>query len=421
MLNKKLGSLAVALAYGLSIGSLVGCSTPCSAPGGLCAPVETNTRLMPEPAPVVLAPIAPPPEAIVTTSPIDMPDQPAAAAPGLDNALAPPAGQTRIALLLPLNSATLAGPADAVRAGFMAAYERDRAGFTVDLVSSDDTTDNTVQAYRDAAARNDMVVGPLLRASVAAVAAGEVTKPTLALNHPGDNTPLPPNMLTIGLSIEDEARQVATWAHADFPAGRPLVVSSTVAWQRRLAAAFHDQWNVLGNTAYQVELPAVDGRIADTALADLKARVDIDAPDFLFGALDAGQLRQVRAALGTSLPAYGTSSVNPGRGAGVSVAELDGVRMLDLPWQVQPDHPAAMAYPRRASDVRAAPDMDRLYALGIDAYRVAREMALNPGQPIALDGVTGQLRIQGQPPRFQRSEAPVIYRGGLFETAPGVR
>ncbi len=410
MLVKNLGSLAAVLASGL----LVGCSTPCGAPGGLCAPVETNTRLPPPPPPV-LAPLPPPPEAIVTTSPIDMPGV-AASAPAL-----PPTGTTRIALLLPLQSATLAAPAEAVRAGFMAAYERDRTGFIIDLVPSGDTVDATLQAYRDAVARNDMVVGPLLRPAVAAVAAGPVTKPTLALNHPGDSTPLPPNMLTIGLAIEDEARQVATWAHADFPVGRPLVVGGTAAWQRRLAGAFHDHWNKLGNTAYQVELPVVDGRIDDAALADLKSRVGIDVPDFLFAALGPEQLRQVRAALGMSLPAYGTSSVNPGRGEGTSVAELDGVRMLDLPWQVQPDHPAAMAYPRRIGETRAAPDMDRLYALGIDAYRVAREMALHPGQPIALDGVTGQLRIQAQSPRFERSEAPVIYRGGLFEAVPEPR
>jgi len=411
MLIKNLAGVGIALAASL----LVGCSTPCDAPGGLCAPVETNTRIAP-PAPAVLAPIPPPPEAIVTTAPIDVPD--AAPAP----ADAPPiGGQTRIALLLPTDSATLAAPADAVRAGFMAAYERDRTGFSVDLIPSGDTVETTLAAYRDAAAQNDMIVGPLLRPAVAALAAGGVLKPTLALNHPGDNTPLPPNMLTIGLSIEDEARQVAVWAHGDFPAGRPLILTGQEAWQRRLADAFHDRWNRFGNTAYQVELPVEDGRIGDAALAELKVRIDLDHPDFLFAALGPEQLRQVRAALGLSLPAYGTSSVNPGLGYGNSVAELDGVRMLDLPWQVQLDSTAAMAYPRPAVDNRAAPDLDRLYALGIDAYRVARAMAQHPGQPVTVDGVTGQLKIQQQAPRFERVETPVIYRGGVFEAVPGAR
>jgi len=411
MLIKNLAGLACAVAATL----LAGCSTPCDAPGGLCAPIDTNTRLAPPPPPVELAPIPPQPEAVVTTSPIDMPDAPGDAAP-------PAAvGHTRIALLLPLDSPTLGAPAEALRAGFMAAYARGGAGFTIDVVPSGDTVEATLAAYRDAAARNDMVVGPLLRPAVAALAGGDVMKPTLALNHPGDGTPLPPNMLTIGLSIEDEARQVANWAHADFPAGRPLILTGQEAWQRRLADAFHDRWNTFANAAYQVELPVDDGRISDAALADLKVRIDLDTPTFLFAALGPEQLRQVRAALGTSLPAYGTSSVNPGSGAGNSVAELDGVRMLDLPWQVQPDSPAAMAYARPAVANRAAPDMDRLYALGIDAYRVAREMAQHPGQPVTLDGVTGQLRIQAQAPRFERSETPVVYRGGRFDVAPATQ
>lgn len=419
MLIKNLASLSIALAASL----LVGCSTPCDAPGGLCAPLDTNTRLAPAPPPVSLAPIPPPPQAVVITSPIDVPD----AAQGDAPAPAPaPAGMatpdhTRIALLLPLDSPTLGAPAEALRAGFLAGYDHDRAGFTVDVVPSGDTVDTTLAAYRTASARADMIVGPLLRSAVAAVAAGAVVKPTLALNHPGDATALPPNMLAIGLSSEDEARQVAAWAHADFPSGRPLVLTGQEPWQRRLADAFHARWNSFGNTAYQLELPLDDGRIGAAALAGLKVRVDLDQPDFLFAALGPEQLRQVRAALGMSLPAYGTSSVNPGGGAGNSVAELDGVRMLDLPWQVQPDAAAVAAYPRAAMDNRATPDLDRLYALGIDAYRVARAMALHPQQPVVLDGVTGRLRIQAQAPQFERSETPVLYRGGLFEAAPGAR
>ena len=409
---KNLAGLAAALV----VAALTGCSTPCSAPGGLCAPVDTNTRLIP-PAP--LAELAresrripaPPPAAIVTTSPIDFPD--AAVLPP-DDARAPTA-PVRIALILPLNSATLGAPAEAVRAGFMAAYDSDRSSVTVDLIPSSDTVEETLAAYRNAAAHSDLVVGPLLRPAVAALAAGPVPVPTLALNHPGDGTPLPPNLLTIGLSIEIEARQVAAWAHGDFPYGRPLILTGTAAWQRRLAGAFHDQWNTYGNAAYQVELPVDDGQIPDAALADLKERVETDKPALLFAALDAEQLRQVRAALGTSLPAYGTSSVNPGGGAGYSVAELEGLHLLDLPWQVQPDRPAAMTYPRRQERARAAPDLDRLYALGIDAYRVAREMALHPGHPVTLDGVTGHLWVKVAPLRFERFEAPVIYRSGSFD------
>ena len=54
-----------------------------------------------------------------------------------------------------------------------------------------------------------------------------------------------------------------------------------------------------------------------------------------------------------------------------------GVRLLDLPWEVQPGHTAAMAYPRWVAPAGASQtlDMDRLYALGIDAFRIAREIS----------------------------------------------
>ena len=41
---------------------------------------------------------------------------------------------------------------------------------------------------------------------------------------------------------------------------------------------------------------------------------------------------------------------------------------MDMPWFVQPDHPAVMVYP--APDARMAVEQERLYALGIDAYRL---------------------------------------------------
>jgi outer membrane PBP1 activator LpoA protein len=63
--------------------------------------------------------------------------------------------------------------------------------------------------------------------------------------------------------------------------------------------------------------------------------------------------------------------------------------------------------------------MSRLYALGIDAFRVAREAALHPGAPVAIDGVTGQLTTtgSGDGARLQRREAEAVYRDGDFRPA----
>jgi outer membrane PBP1 activator LpoA protein len=96
--------------------------------------------------------------------------------------------------------------------------------------------------------------------------------------------------------------------------------------------------------------------------------------------------------------------------------ELNGIRLLDIPWQLQSDHPAVMVYPRPValSDQRRSADIERLYALGIDAYRVAREIALKRTS-FELDGVTGKLRVRlDMPaPSFERTEQQAIYRDGI--------
>ena len=407
MLKKNLKGLVASAVLGL----IAGCgSTPlppdrgCGVPGGLCAPVEPNTSA-PPPPPQPAEPV----RSDTVTSPVEL-------YPGSGGSAArPAAGSTvRVALLLPLQSPALGQAADAVRAGFLAGHERDRDGIEVNVIPSGDTPESTLDAYARAVAGNDIVVGPLARSAVAAVAASPlVSKPTLALNHPQTDRPLPPQMLLVGLSLEDEARQVADWAAREHPAGRALVLGGRAVWQQRVAGAFAARWSRLGNGNATVELPANDGYVDGNALAELRARVAADRPALVFAALDAGQLRQVRSALGTSMPTYAVSTANPGRTPGVPNPELDGIRLLDVPWAVQPDHPQVMSYPRPVD--ADSLDMQRLYALGIDAFRLAREIAQRPGSDFELDGVTGRLsvRMNNGAWTLRRTGAAAVYRDGI--------
>jgi outer membrane PBP1 activator LpoA protein len=303
------------------------CSTPCDAPGGLCAPLKANTSV-PTRAPAPLA--APAPSAVVETMPVDAPG---AAVP----AGAPP---VRIGLLLPLRSDALGAPSSALRAGFLAAWERDRSGFTVNVIETGDAPGDALDAYMAALKDNDIIVGPLARSAVGAIAfSGAVNKPTIALNHPDGKSGdvLPPNLLVVGLSIEDEARQV-------------------------------------------------------------------------------------RSIVGTALTTFGTSSVNPGTGQASALVDLDGTRLLDMPWEVHPEHAAVMVYPRYLGSTRSL-DHDRLYALGIDAFRIARQVALKPNTPFKMDGVTGRLSVdfgQGRA-HFSRFQSGAVYQGGAFKLVDPVR
>jgi len=70
------------------------------------------------------------------------------------------------------------------------------------------------------------------------------------------------------------------------------------------------------------------------------------------------------------------------------------VRFYDMPWVLQPDHPAVMVYPHMVPPYSM--DMERLYALGIDAYRMLQVLYQhNMSDTLPLDGVTGKLTLEG--------------------------
>lgn len=358
-----------------------------------------------------------------------------AAAPAVDLAPERKPAALRIALLLPLRSDTLGQAAAAVRAGFMAAYEREQDGATISVIESSDDAEEVVSDYIGVLSTHDVIVGPLSRTSVAAIAqSGVVRKPTIALNQPepatagknGADSSLPQQMLLMGLSVEDEARQVARWASADLPAGKAFVLATHTAWQRRAAKAFSSEWQALGLASESMELSAAGGALNAGALAQLKQRIGKEQPAALFVALDAQQTRQLRAAIGDEMPLYGTSQLNPyalpDSGSAEPLSALNGVRLVDLPWQLQADHPAVMVYPRSVPgpEQKRSADLERLYALGIDAYRVAREIGASHTR-FEIDGVSGRLSVSfgAGMPTFKRVEQPAMVQDGVVKPLPG--
>jgi outer membrane PBP1 activator LpoA protein len=150
--------------------------------------------------------------------------------------------------------------------------------------------------------------------------------------------------------------------------------------------------------------------------------------------LNAQQGKQLRSAIGDEMPLYGISQLNPrslsaaGDAANATDSnpnpttqamlqpELNGVKLLDIPWQLSLDNPTVALYPRPlvGDPQKHNADLDRLYALGIDAYRVALEIG-RARRSFDIDGVTGKLSISIEPAgsHFQRIETRAIYRDGV--------
>ena len=147
-----------------------------------------------------------------------------------------------------------------------------------------------------------------------------------------------------------------------------------------------------------------------SALGKLRETLQNAAPDMVFLALDAPHARQVRGYLGTGAMIYATSQVFANLDDKLANFDLNGVRFLDMPWLLQPDHPAVLAYPR--PEPRATLEQERFYALGVDAYRLIQSL-LRSAQSIEepLDGITGTLSA-GADHVFQRELVPALFADG---------
>jgi uncharacterized protein len=297
------------------------------------------------------------------------------------------AREPHIALLLPLASASFGRHADAVRQGFVTAAKGAAKNTPlVRVYPINEDTLNVLTIYEQALESGaQLVVGPLTRNGVAALAASNlVSVPTLALNTL-DARSAPSRMYLFGLGVEQEARQIAQIARDD---GRrnAFVLGDGTALGKRMRQAFVAEFARRGGITV-AELNYADDQ---GSLTKLRQTVDLKVADMLFMAVDAQRARVARPYLGNSLPVYATSQINVGVPAGA--AEFNGVRFVDMPWLLQPDHPAVMIYPRaQLGDI----DLERLYALGIDAFRLGLELLKGTREP-ALDGVTGQLRLRDQ-------------------------
>jgi outer membrane PBP1 activator LpoA protein len=297
------------------------------------------------------------------------------------------AREPHIALMLPLASPSFGRHADAVRQGFVAAARasgKNTPPIRVYAVNED--TLNVLTIYEQAIESGaQLVIGPLTRSGVTALAASSlVTVPTLALNSPDAGSPQPARMYLFGLGAEQEARQIARLAFDD---GRrnSFILGDGTPLSKRMRQAFVEEFARRGG----ITIADLSYGGDPASLSKLRQTADLGVADMVFLAIDSPRARVARPYLGNTLAIYATSQINAGGGA-IPARELDGVRFVDMPWLLQPDHAAVMIYPR--AQLGDAVDFERLYALGIDAFRLGLEI-LKGSRDLTLDGVTGQIRL----------------------------
>jgi len=347
----------------------------------------------------------------------------------------------QIAVLLP-RSGPFAQAGAALRDGILAAYydqptpARPRLRFYA-AAEPQDIWPQLQQAVEEGA---QLVIGPLQKDSVAQlVRAGELPVPVLALNRVELDSAPPPNLFQLGLPPEDEARAAAERAWLE---GHRVAVTFVPdsRWGERLSTAFRARFDDLGarvaeqgtyaptgndfSAPVQALLNVDQSRARHQALQRLlgqnlefEPHRRQDATVLFLGAQvrDARLIRpQIQFHQAADLPVIATSSVysgNPNPGADL---DLEGLSFPDMPWLLRDGGDDALTLRAMAKVLpESGQRLQRLYAMGIDAYRLIPQLARLQFSPReSLQGKTGILSLD-RLNRVQRRMVWATFKNGL--------
>ena len=327
----------------------------------------------------------------------------------------PALSEAHIAVILPLLSSSFGRHAESVRLGILNAAANGSPGsLKVRIYATNEDSQQILAAYQRATSLGARaVIGPLTRNGVTSLAqSGIVSVPTLALNVPESEVSLPRNLYIFGLQIEAEARQVAQFA-LHMGGTKAFIIFGDSPLDSRITQAFSDEWKTLGGS-----INGQFGYTTDSALlAALPEQIANSKADMIFTSLDASRARFVRSYVGISVPIYATSMVFTSNADTLANYDLEGVRFLDMPWLLEPDHPAVISYSRPEA-LKGEIAQERFYALGIDAYRLVQEL-LRPYQSMEqLDGVTGTISLNNAH-QFIRTLVPAQFSQGSARMMEG--
>ncbi len=351
--------------------------------------------------------------------PLPRPYDRSVSAPGMDGL--PPAERDgyrppeRLAALLPL-SGPLAPAGQSVRDGLLAGYygearRRPELRF-YDTAGPDGIRGALTQAQSDDA---QMIVGPLSRDQVDALfSLPELDLPVVALNR-GSIAP-PPGSTTFALAPEDEGVAAAERL-LERGMRRILVVTQPDESANRALAAFRERL-VAGGGEIIAEVVVSEGN--PDYVPALQQALRGTRPEGVFQPLRAAQARllasQMDSAGMTGVARVATSLILSGANLRMDV-ELDGIEYPELPWLLglRGGMPDAESLGRTLPSAQGGGA--RLFAFGMDAWKLAAYADMLARDPAAqLRGATGELQVDGFG-LVQRRPAWAVFSGGRSRPA----
>jgi outer membrane PBP1 activator LpoA protein len=342
-----------------------------------------------------------------------------------------------IALVLPVQEPL----GKAISEGFLSAYYDALArGQEVPRIKVYDTSfrSDVLTLYDQAVDDGvDMIIGPLLKDAVRRMQRSNrpMPVPTLALNYgdPGEGSP--EGLFQFGLAPEDEIMQAAENA---WEAGyrNAAVVTPGGDDYLRIQNTFVDYWTELGGKVVSLDsfgnsrdyspmvkrvfsIDASEARAAQ--IRSLIPRTNIEfVPrrrqdiDFIFLLANPDEGRQIKPTLSFhfagDVPIYAMPSIYDGGNNTAANRDLNGVIFNDAPWILENSDPLKSSVNQTWAP--ASGPIQRLRAMGVDAYRLHRRLEQMHTYPyIHLEGATGMLSVKSDGTIYRQLETAVIVNG----------
>ncbi|OCG24138.1 hypothetical protein A9G22_04995 [Gilliamella sp. App2-1] len=336
-----------------------------------------------------------------------------------EQALVVDANVKKIALLLPLNgSSRIFG--ETIRQGYMDAnkfFPQEPQQNVIVLDTTSKPIDTLIQQAREQ--NIELIVGPLLKEDVIKIQELAPTVPVLTLNKVDNTTTTANKMCYFALSPDDEAKDAADHLYSQNKI-KPLLLVPNTNLGQRVAKSFAAQWSQLSTNSSQAyvqyfgntkTLSANMNRnlgiilegdpilINDTPQSGEILSAEFDAI-YVYSSYDELTLIKPMLDMGANKNIGNSSSVTLYSSSKSHVANASDDFNYDMNKTEYAEIPMIVNQKDNInipSNVQKDYSLMRLYAMGIDAWRLANRFnQLNSNQPNFLDGMTGKLSTSNQ-------------------------
>ncbi len=291
-----------------------------------------------------------------------------------------------IAIILPFLESSFYPISDAIQNGFLASQSNSNDHSEVKIYPSQGDKTEIINLYKQAISEGaKFVVGPLTKEEVNALSNEKFNVPTITLETP-DIPNKKENSYSFSLTTEDEVKQIVKNARG-LGMQKVGIVYSETNLDNQAVKIFSENWiSSGGQVLFQV------GKSNESGMNNLKSDIASSAVDMIFIAADAENARIIRPYIVSSVPTYALSHIYSGLKLNAEDAPLLAIHFVDMPWMIDRDNPIFKPYRQIAEDLPTG-EMQRWFALGVDAYNILCQIAKHPETNIDIDGLTGKIHI----------------------------